>query len=340
MTKKKNYIFRLGLFVTVSIILFIIATYYIGNNQNLFKPTFSVSSVFSNVNGLQQGNNVRYAGIRVGVVDDIVILDDSTLRVDMVLEEKVRTLIKKDAVTSIGSDGLVGSMIVNINPGPGQAPHVEDGDVLLSYSRLKTEDILNTLGKTNENLALLSNDLLTITGRITRGKGTIAMLLRDSVMADELRQSISNLRATTAYLNATSRQLNGLIREVESGDGLLATLIRDTTIKHKVDDVLVHIEGDMLEKVDSILLGLQRSGRNIEAFSTALGDFSRDLNDDKGLVNAALRDTTVANDLKDLLQNLHTGSAMLNENLQAMRENFLFRKYFKDLEKEEEKRKK
>ena len=69
--KKTQNIVRLGLFVTIGAVLFILAVYLIGSNQNLFGKTFRISSTFGNVNGLQPGNNVRYSGINVGTVENI-----------------------------------------------------------------------------------------------------------------------------------------------------------------------------------------------------------------------------------------------------------------------------
>ncbi len=52
----------LGIFVILGITIFIIAVYFIGNTQNLFGKSTKITSVFTNVNGLQLGNNIRYAG--------------------------------------------------------------------------------------------------------------------------------------------------------------------------------------------------------------------------------------------------------------------------------------
>lgn len=337
MKKQKNYLISLGIFVTIAIALFVFASYLIGNNQNLFRATFTVSSVFPNVNGLQPGNNVHYAGIKVGTVQKIAILNDSSLRVDMVLEEDVQQFIKKNAVASIGSDGLVGNMIVNISPGKGAAPSVEDGEIIESYSRVKTEDIINTLGKTNENLAVLSNDLLTITQQIKNGRGTLAMLLQDSLLAQDLRIAINNLRGTATYLNHTGRQLDALVTKVESGQGLLGALLQDTLLKDRIDRVVTQIDTRVLVQIDSVLQDLERTGGDLNRFSSELNRFSQQLNDNEGLVGTALQDTTVANDLREILQNVNNGTELFNENMRAMRSNFLFRGYFKKQEQKERK---
>ena len=164
MKKEKVNTFKLGLFVTSAVLLFVVAVYLIGNDQNLFQPTFQLQAVFQNAEGLKPGNNVRYAGIDAGTVKKILITSDSTVTVVMALHREMLDYIKKDAIASIGSDGLVGNRILNISPavGSGQAPLVEDEDVIRTYSRIATDDMLEVLGKTNDNIALFSLQLLKI----------------------------------------------------------------------------------------------------------------------------------------------------------------------------------
>ena len=52
-------------------------------------------------------------------------------------------------------------------------------------------------------------------------------------------------------------------------------------------------------------------------------------NNQNSIAGTLTQDTATANQLKATLENMNKGSALLNENLKAMRENWLFRKYFK-----------
>jgi phospholipid/cholesterol/gamma-HCH transport system substrate-binding protein len=76
---------RLGIFVSVSIALLIVGIYFIGERQQLFNRTFGLSGIFKDISGLEVGNNVRFSGINVGVVNDIQQITDSTVRVDMMI---------------------------------------------------------------------------------------------------------------------------------------------------------------------------------------------------------------------------------------------------------------
>ena len=89
MKQSNSQKFNLGLFVIISILILVVALYFVGNRQNLFGSTFRISAVFNNVSGLQLGNNVRYSGINVGTVKNIVMISDSVICVDMIIEEKM-----------------------------------------------------------------------------------------------------------------------------------------------------------------------------------------------------------------------------------------------------------
>lgn len=183
---------RLGLFVIIGSLFFLTAIYLIGNKQNLFGNTSNLKAVFTNVSGLQVGNNVRYAGIDIGTVKSIEMLNDTTITVNMAIEDKMLIHIKKNAIATIGSDGLVGNMIININPGKGNAQPVVADDVIQSHSKSSTDEMLKTLDITNKNAALLTADLLKITNEINQGNGTIGILLKDSLLSKDLKETVYN----------------------------------------------------------------------------------------------------------------------------------------------------
>src|SRR5512133_577022 len=95
---------RLGLFVVGGLALFVLAIFIIGKQKNLFNPVFKLTTAFYNVSGLQVGNNIRFSGINVGTVNNISILNDSTVMVEMLIKKNVRQFIKSDCMVAIGSE--------------------------------------------------------------------------------------------------------------------------------------------------------------------------------------------------------------------------------------------
>jgi len=188
---------KLGIFVAIGIALFLAGIYYIGETKKLFSTTFRISAMFKDVNGLQVGNNVRFAGINVGTIEAIEIITDSTVKVDMILDVKTQKFIKKDAKAIIGSDGLMGNKIMNVSPGTTAFAMVENNNMIGTTIPISLDDMLLKLKNTTDNAALITDDLAAIMGNIRSGKGTIGKLFMDTVFADNLDKTIVNVKQGT-----------------------------------------------------------------------------------------------------------------------------------------------
>lgn len=330
---------RLGTFVLVSVSLFIAAIYVLGNQKNMFRPTFRVYAIFEDTRGLKPGNNVRYSGIEAGTVEEITILNDTAIQVSMVLEKELQAFIKKDAIADIGTDGLVGNALVNIKPSKSniQIGAVEENDIIRTRENISTDEMLNTLGATNENIADFSVQLLEVSRKLNEGQGAMAMLLRDDQMANDLKQSIRNLRATSYALAQTGQQMENTLRQLEEGDGLLNTLLYDTTVMADLQQFTGQLNYLLEDKVDPLLTELSRSGADITKSSQSLQHILQELDEGKGAAGVLLNDTLMENEVREMLINMNKSSERLSENMLALREHFLFRKYFRKMEQAEKK---
>ena len=311
--------FNLGLFIILSTILLITALYFIGNRQNLFGKTFRISTVFKNVNGLQLGNNVRYSGINVGTVKNIEMVNDTTIWVDMVIEDKIQQHLKKNAIATIGSDGLVGSMIINIVPAKGISIPLNPGDTIKSYSKISTSDMMTTLNTTNENAAILIANLLNITTAINEGEGTLGMLIRDNELASSLRQTIINLRITSLNASKTFKDFNTIITSINMDESVAGVLLNDSI---------------SAIKIKSIINNLENSSKEVDTVITNLNDVIMDVKNGKGTLNYMVNDTILVKNIDETMINIKEGSIRLNENLEALKHNFLTRGYFRKLERQ------
>lgn len=311
---------RLGLFVIIGTILLVVAAYLIGNNKSMFSKTFSISAKFNNVNGLILGNNVRFSGIVVGTVKGIEMESDTIIRVRMAIEEKMQQYIKKDAIATIGSDGLVGSMIINIIPGKNNAPLVQNNDEIASYSRIATEDMLSTLNVTNENAAMLTADLLKVSQSLTKGKGTMGRLLNDTVMASNLEKIVMNLKFTSEQANIAFSNLNTLVKAIDLEHSTAGILLSDSISGNQMKMVINNMQSTSL-KIEEITKDVQAVVKNVKE-----GD---------GALNYLTTDTLLVQKLDATLKNIESGTEKFDENMEALKHNFLFRGYFKKMEKKQ-----
>src|SRR4030042_308585 len=208
MKKSISHKVRLGIFISLGITVFILAIYFIGEKQQLFRSTFRLSGVFKDVGGLQAGNNVKLSGINVGTIDNVTIISDTSVRVVILVDESTRKFIRKDAVASIGSEGLMGNKVLIINPGTGGKKIIEENDTIATAQPIEINEILTSLKTTIDNTSNITNDLAKISSSIESGRGTIGRLLMDP-------SSAQNIDSTFMKLKEGSIKLNELIEEAK-----------------------------------------------------------------------------------------------------------------------------
>jgi len=194
MQHTEKYKIRLGLFVAGGLVLFMLAIFLLGRQNNLFNPVFKLSCMFKNVSGLQVGNNVRLSGINVGTVDNIIIVNDSTVQVDMLIKTSVKPFIKEDSKVIITSEGLIGDRLLSITQGSPDAPSVHEGQQLSTNEPIETSTIMSGLQVTIDNTQIVTGELAEIMFKINNGEGTLGRLIQDTTLADNLSQTIANLK--------------------------------------------------------------------------------------------------------------------------------------------------
>jgi phospholipid/cholesterol/gamma-HCH transport system substrate-binding protein len=303
---------KVGVFVLAGTGLLIIALYLIGDRQNFFGATFELQAKFKNINGLMPGNNVRYTGIDVGTVKKVEIIDDSTVQVIMVIEEKVQVFIKKNATANVGTDGLMGNKLINITSSDELAQSVEDGDIILSTNPIGTDAMMRTLDKSNNNIKDITEDIKKIASKLNK-PNTLWSILMDTTVADNLKEAVLHINVTGKKTALIAGDLNTIINDVKLGKGTAGKLFTDTLFSYKLNQSMVNIKSIS----DSIMI-----------ISSEFKSVSKKINQGDGAIAALLNDTSITNNLHKSLLNLKNGAGGFSENMEALKQTWPFKKYF------------
>lgn len=312
---------KLGLLVTAGVVILVVSLYLIGKNQSLFGSTFHLRARFANVNGLMAGNNIRYSGIQAGTVNKITIINDTTIEVDLLIEDEMKPFIRKNALVSIGNEGLMGNKVINITPSRFPADPVDEGALLITKSQIGTDDMLNTLSSTNDNVEIISGNLITTVNRINESKA-LWRILNDTTLSDGLRLSMHNLQIATENINEMSVSLLALIKDAKNGNGAVGAIIANDTVTQNLKSAVANINAaskesvEVLAKLDSIASVTHRS-----------------IDNGNGIVHALLKDPSMVKSVNTSLSNVERGTAAFEESMKALKNNFLFRGYFRKLDK-------
>lgn len=313
---------KLGVFVLAGLLFLITTLYMIGKNRNLLGRTFTIKAIVNNVNGLMPGNNVRFKGIDVGTVKSIKIADDTSVYVSMTIDDKMRKFIKQNAIASIGTDGLMGNKLININSQPGIAPPVEEGSVIQSRKPIETEEMLRTLNTTNNNMERITSNLQEITVKLN-SSNSLWNLLSDTIITRDLKNAVKDFRVAGANTASLTDNAKTMISRFDSGKGLAGTIFTDTTMSGKLNYSLTKIQqasdktSRMMDNLEAVIANLKTG---------------------EGTAGLLLADTTVRNKLLKSAFNVEQGTSRFNDNMEALKSNFLFRRYFRRLEKDQKKK--
>jgi phospholipid/cholesterol/gamma-HCH transport system substrate-binding protein len=305
---------KLGTLVIAALLLMISTLYIIGRNENIFGSHFGLTVRFRNADGLIAGDNVRFAGLQAGTVQRVHVLDDTTIEAVMLIDDDMKPYIHSNALASIGTEGLIGNKVINITPVTEQAPLVKGGDRLQAQPTVSTGAMLQTLDKAAANIVTITEGLKTTVDHINNSNA-LWTVLGDRRLALDIRTSLDNIRQASSNASAMTAQLRQLAEDINNGKGSAGRLLKDTAFASSLSAAVARIgaAGDQLS----------RAGDRI-------GDLA-------GNANAVVTDSALSANLAASLENIRKGTAAFNENMEAMKHNFLFRGYFKKQEKEAQK---
>jgi phospholipid/cholesterol/gamma-HCH transport system substrate-binding protein len=301
MRKSKNRSLKLGLLVSVGLLLFILSIYYLGSKQNLFSSTITVQSTFTDVKGLVEGNKVRYAGINVGTVSNIKIISDSTILVEMDINEKVIEFIRKDAKVEIGQEGLMGNKIVYIHTGSAEAGSVEDNDKLESVKAFDVAEILEEAKKIIGDGRSVSENLLEMSEKMNNGDGDLAKLLNENSITTKLNESGDQLLSV-------AKNVDGITQKINQGQGDLGRLVNDTTITYHL--------ALTISQLDSI-------ASRTDSLTKELLIFGKELNNGNGLATRLVYDSIMAENADTAIAKMNSGIDDVVKTSQAVRESWI-----------------
>lgn len=315
---------KLGVFVLLGLAGLVALLYFIGVNQNLFGKRFPLEVTFRNVSGLRVGNNVRFVGIDIGTVKKIVIKNDTSVQVVMSIDNKIAPFIKQNDVANIGTDGLMGNKVVNIEPGPAGSPKLEKNGSLKAREVLDMDALMRTLDVTNRNVAAMSTNLVSIVQRISESV-VIWEILEDPSLPAHLRSSLVNIRQASEKANGLVGDVQQIVQEIASSPEGVIALLKDSTISR-----------DLLSATAQIRkLGVQAGTMGTE-LEQAVKSLSNDIQHGDGPLQAVLQDSALTIRLEQSLKNIEQGTYNFNQSMEALKNSFLLRGYFKRKEKREQ----
>lgn len=298
---------RVGLTVLIALITLMVLIFMMSGTGGWFTSKISIRSYFDNAGGLREGAPVRLAGVDIGNVTGVRIVNGKPLtpvEVTMKVNTKYKFNLRKDSVTLLSTAGILGETYVDVDSSSAKGPETTDGDTLAARNQPDIQDVVRASQGTLQNMDSLLKRVDRIIAFIESGQGSIGKVIYSPALYDQI--------------NATVAEFKGLVDDIQSGKGSLGPLLTSDEAYKKV---LAAVDKVNL-LVDDLQAGKGSAGKLLkdpELYDNAnktianVRQLTDDINAGKGALGKMTHDQEFAAHLQTLMTNLATLSERLDK---------------------------
>jgi len=267
---------RLGIFFALALIVAFIIMEVVGGFE-IFRGGTRVRTQFNTAQELKEGDPVKMAGVEVGRVEQIELVDGK-VEVTMKIRNR-KAAVKTDSKAAIRFAGLLGQNFVSIDFGSPDALRLENDQLIASIEQpdlnsimtkldnvasgvenltksLSGDSIQNLLGpftdflkENSPRLTAILGNMQAISSQISEGKGTVGKLIRDDTLYTSAIAAVTNLNETANDIKATLAQAKNVVTEINEGRGTLGKLAKDEALYRETATAMTNLK-EILQKIN------------------------------------------------------------------------------------------
>jgi phospholipid/cholesterol/gamma-HCH transport system substrate-binding protein len=281
---------RVGLTVLVGILVFIwilgwAKNFSLQSNEQLIKVKFS------NVSGLEIGDQVTVNGLRKGYVKEMIV-DPNSVIVELSIADDIH--LKEDASFAISMLDLMGGKKIEVFPGTSSTSFnknkISNG---IFYADIPS--VMSLFGS-------VQDDLVTILKEVKISLHSLNKYVTDEKINSDVKTSLSNLSLLTEKLNAMLSENRNDIKSLTKN----AVELTETSNK---------LLSSNKENIDQIFIDLKNVFQKSDTLLTDLNNLTKETRNQQNNVGKLLYDENLINDLKKTLQQVNDLTSILIEQL-------------------------
>ncbi|MDH3237759.1 MAG: MCE family protein [Deltaproteobacteria bacterium] len=195
---------KVGIFVLLGIVILTFFTFRVSKMGGIGVKGYQLTVDFETAAGLEPKANVKMAGVPIGKVEEIKLVENNA-RLVLRIQEGVKIPI--DSVVSIQTQGLLGEKYVEILPGK------ETGQVLPPGGRVANTIPPANLDEIIRKVSMISEDLKNFTNTLSQTLGTEE---GRKALADIIRNTRETTEVLRAVVTGNEERLNRILVNVDT----------------------------------------------------------------------------------------------------------------------------
>ena len=302
-----------GTFVVGGLLLFAVGLFMIGDRRLLFTERFEVEADFGNVTGIAIGTEVRLAGFDAGEVlgVEIPLNPGERFVVRMRVREDLRSLVRTDSVAAVLTDGLLGSVFIQIRSGSPDAPPVADAGRIRGVDAVEIADLIE---EGRDTFRTVAGEFIGLRTQMSDTLGDLGSTIETTTrLVTGIGEDVRTITGASAELMDDARSVladtRDLVANLAAGDGTVGRLLGD-------DALYTHLVGTVQE-TEATMQAVRRSAERVEEAIDRFG----------GPESETVR---MLADAGETVAHARDAMSDLAENTEALKRNWLFSRFFGD----------
>ncbi len=229
-TRKFDLEIRVGVFVFLGILVLATVIFSI-RDFHIFREGYHIKILFNYAGGIKVGAPVRVAGVDVGAIKDIRILNrQDTKEAAVALTAWINrdVIIRADSLANINTLGILGEKYLEITPGSVTARILKASEILIGKDPVSLSRIFST----TYNMAI----------KMDKAISALNQFLKEPGLEDRTESILSNSEELISNLNVLTLNANILLDNINQGKGTIGRLIIDDSIYNDIEALVEDIK--------------------------------------------------------------------------------------------------
>jgi phospholipid/cholesterol/gamma-HCH transport system substrate-binding protein len=256
---------RVGITVIVASLTLGFLLFLMSGTAGIFTPRITVKCYFDNAAGLRTGAPVRLAGVDVGNVTHIAIIQGKPLtpvEVTMKLSTKYDYGMRRDSMISLETAGVLGETYLDIDSSQAVGGPVHDGDTLPTQVHPDFNQVVRASQSTLQNMDALLKRADRILAFAESGKGSLGKLIYDPTLYNRFSATVADFQKIVEQIGngegslgrlisrndaydkfiGTLDKMNGVIDDMQQGKGTAGKFLKDPSLYNNANDTISNLK--------------------------------------------------------------------------------------------------
>ena len=245
---------KVGVFALIALIVIGFVTLKVGSRSFIFSRGYEVKVIIDNAIGIRTKTPVEIAGIKVGQVKSVELLDSMKAELTLTIDSDV--VLPGGTAARVRSKGFLGEILVELLPGVDREHPVKDEQVLeyaghggdINTLLMKFTGIADDIRSVSSSLKdMVGTDRTSPVWNIVSNLEKFTQTLANNQanfnkVSDNLAELTESLRGTVAKsrenVEASIERIASITKKVDEGKGTVGKLINDDATVNKLNDAM------------------------------------------------------------------------------------------------------